>query len=85
MKKPQTPRAFSSILDDDNTPPAKPAAKPGKRVQLNIPIDADTKKRLDRAIFWQGRNASQLSYMTAVLQAALDADPNADRLMPGEE
>lgn len=83
MKKTEKPD-YGNILDDVQL--SKPSSTSNKKPkQLNVPLDPALKLRLDRAIYWLGKKGNQLSYVTGIITAALDADPNADRPIPGED
>jgi hypothetical protein len=84
MTKQPASKKFDNILEDvAPRPTALP--KKGKPKQLNIPIDADLKKLLDRAVYHKGKKTNQLLYVTQLIAAAVQADPDSQKPIPGED
>jgi hypothetical protein len=81
-KQPNT--NFDGILDD--VPPRKVALpKASRPKQLNIPISEELKKLLERAVYHKGKKTNQIAYVTKIIEAAVQADPDSLKPIPGED
>ena len=83
MSKQRTGQAFDGILDDV-TPRRTALPKPEKEPAVNIPMSRDLKKLLDRVIHHKGKTTNQKLWLTQVIEAAVKADPDSQKPVPGE-
>jgi hypothetical protein len=79
MKKP----AFDTILDDVQRKPTKDTEQLPE-AGLNFKIPGELKKKLDRAVYHKGPKMSQRLLLVQMLTAALNADADAAKPLPGE-
>ena len=76
---------YDEVLADVAPRTGNGEQKPQRTKQVNFRTDPDSKKKLERAVFWKGGDVTQDDLINQALVLLFATDPDTDRPKPNEK